>query len=94
MTRKHNNMKQLTIRNNDPELERALRGLAAREGISLNQAAVRLLRRGAGLRSEATPADVVGDSLDRLAGTWSDEEKDEFLAAVEPCEMIDESLWR
>ena len=33
----------------DKELGASLRGLAQREGLSLNQAALRLLRRGAGL---------------------------------------------
>ena len=93
MTHIRNRMYQITIRDSDPELSKALRALAAREGISLNQAAVRLLRRGAGLPVGPNRADVVGDSLDRLAGTWSEQQKDEFLRAVEACEMIDESLW-
>ena len=42
-------MKQLTVRGFDDDLERAIRQLARRERISLNQAALKLLRRGAGL---------------------------------------------
>ena len=49
----------------------------------------RSLRQGTG-----RPADCVGDSLDRLAGTWSEEESQDFLGAVEACEMVDEPLWR
>ena len=42
-------MKQLTIRGFDEDLDRAIRQLARRDGISLNRAALKLLRRGAGL---------------------------------------------
>ena len=41
-------MKQLTIRGFDEDLERAIRQLARRDGISLNRAALKLLRRGRG----------------------------------------------
>ena len=46
-------MNQLTVRGFDDELSDRLRGLARREGISLNQAALRLLRKGAGLPTAA-----------------------------------------
>ena len=42
-------MKQLTVRGFDDELAEAIRQLARRDGTSLNQAALKLLRRGAGL---------------------------------------------
>ena len=42
-------MNQITIRGLDDELSACLRRLAKREGLSLNQAALRLLRRGAAL---------------------------------------------
>ena len=42
-------MRQLTVRGFDDELSSAIQGLAQREGISLNKAALRLLRKGAGL---------------------------------------------
>ena len=87
-------LSQITIRDFGPDLENRLRRIAATEGISLNQAAIRLLRRGAGLQGTGGPADCVGDSLDRLAGTWSEEESQDFLGAVEACEMVDESLWQ
>ena len=40
------------------------------------------------------PANVVGDSLDPLIGSWSDAEEKEFLKRVDALERIDESLWR
>jgi plasmid stability protein len=87
-------MKQLTIRGFDEELERRLRGVARREGVSLNRAALILLRRGAGLRSPSEGPDVVGDSLDQLIGSWRAEEAREFDEAVSVFEAVDEELWR
>jgi plasmid stability protein len=87
-------MRQLTIRGFDDQLSRCIRGLAAREGISLNQAVLRLLRRGAGLGSESTGAHVVGSSLDHLMGTWTREEADEMERALDDLSRIDEAMWR
>lgn len=44
------------------------------------------------LQSAARPA-IVGNSLDHLIGTWSEEEEAEFLKAIEVFEEIDDSLW-
>jgi hypothetical protein len=87
-------MTQLTIRF-DRALEGRLRALAKRERISLNQAAVRLLRKGAGLE-DAPPAaaDCIGNTLDDLIGTWSADEATELAAAVAIFETIDEELWQ
>jgi hypothetical protein len=85
---------QLTIRGFDPELERRIRELAEREGISLNKAVLRLLRRGAGLEVPPDASNAIGAALDDLIGTWSDGEADALRSAVEVFESIDEALWR
>ena len=85
-------MKQLTIRGFDDDLTRRIQRLANREGISLNQAVLRLLRRGAGL-GETGHIDNVGTSLDHLIGTWTAEEAAEVERALEDFEEIDESMW-
>ena len=87
-------MHQLTVRGFDDELSRRLRRLAKRDGISLNQAALKLLRKGAGLADSAGGADTVGDSLDHLIGTWSAARADELDAALRELKTIDESAWR
>ena len=87
-------MKQLTIRGFDDELERRLREIAGEEGISLNKAALKLLRRGAGLQTEGAAPDVVGRSLDMFIGTWSAEQEEELLEAVQVFDQIDESFWK
>ena len=51
-------MKQLTVRGFDDELAEAIRQLARRDGTSLNQAALKLLRRGAGSRTARATAET------------------------------------
>jgi len=86
-------MTQLTVRGFDEDLERRLREIARRQGISLNRAALLLLRKGAGLDEPSGRANVVGDSLDHLAGTWSEAEAQEFQRAVGVFEEVDRELW-
>ena len=86
---------QLTLRGFDRDLERRLREVARQRQISLNKAAILLLRRGAGLEpDEAGAADVIGDSLDHLIGSWTAEEAREFEDAVAVFENIDDEIWR
>ena len=85
-------MKQLTVRGLGDELVRAIRRLAARDETSLNRAAVKLMRRGAGLADGPGP-DRIGPSLDDLIGTWSDAEADEVEQALRHFETIDEAMW-
>ncbi len=85
-------MHQLTIRGFDMELERHLRRVAGSLDLSLNKAALYLMRKGAGLEDEPS-ADVVGDSVDHLIGTWTAEDETEFRAAIRGFERIDEDLW-
>lgn len=83
---------QLTLRGLDPRLQREIRELARREGLSLNRAAVRLLEKGAGIRAPVE-ADTIGSSLDHLIGTWSDDDARAFLDSIEACEQVDRELW-
>ena len=85
-------MNQLTVRGLGDELVRAIRRLANRDDTSLNRAAVKLMRRGAGL-DDGQGADTVGSSLDHLIGTWSDAEADEFERALRHFETIDKGMW-
>jgi hypothetical protein len=85
--------KQLTIRMSDKELERAINQLARSEGISLNQAVLRILRRGAGLSRPGVGGNVVGSALDGLAGTWSEEESRAFEEALSDLEKPDGEFW-
>ena len=84
-------MKQLTVRGLGDDLVRAIRRLANRDGTSLNRAAVKLLRRGAGLAGPRS--DTVGSSLDHLIGTWSEAEAGEVERTLRHFDGIDEALW-
>lgn len=85
-------MKQLTIRGFDEDLAIRIKKLAHRDGISLNQAVLKLLRKGAGLDDKGS-SDAVGSSLDHLIGTWSAQEAEQIERAIEDFEEIDESMW-
>ena len=87
-------MKQLTVRGFDEDLKRAIRQLAQREGTSLNRAALRLLRRGAGLPDGQGDGKTIGSALDDLFGSWSEREAEEFNEALEVFETVDEAAWR
>jgi len=87
-------VRQLTVRGFDDELSSAIQGLAQREGISLNKAALRLLRKGAGLADGTEGRQKIGSSLDHLIGTWTQEQADEFDAALQEFEKIDEEMWK
>lgn len=85
-------MNQLTLRGFDEELAAHIQDLARREGISLNRAVMRLIRRGAGL--DHPEANVVGSSLDHLIGTWSKDEADRIDRALKDFSRIDEAMWK
>ncbi|MDE0192160.1 MAG: hypothetical protein OXQ90_12455 [Gammaproteobacteria bacterium] len=85
-------MNQLTIRGFDDELADYIRRLARREGISLNRAVMRLVRRGANL--DDPDADVIGSSLDHLMGTWTVDEADAIDRALQDFSVIDEAMWK
>lgn len=86
-------MNQLTIRGLDDELSAAVRRLAKNEGVSLNQAALRLLKKGADLIDSQENLNATGTSLDDLFGVWDQDEAESFDTALEIFETVDESAW-
>ncbi len=85
-------MYQLTVRGLDAELADSIRRLARQERMSVNQAVLRLLRRGAGLADDQGSVDTVGSSLDGFMGSWTRQQGDEMDRALQDIEGIDESL--
>ena len=83
---------QITLRGLDTQLSQFLRKLAKTEGLSLNQTALRLLKKAAGL-SEEKPETGIGTSLDSLFGTWTKEQAKEFEQSQRHFEKIDQDLW-
>ena len=82
---------ELTIRGIDVELSAAIRRLARREGISLNEAALRLLRKGAGHTAGVKGRETIGSSLDHLIGSWTAEEADAMDSALQDFETVGEA---
>lgn len=86
-------MRQLTIRGFGKDLEKAIRRIAREEGLSLNQAALKFMRAGAGVEGEPQKR-VLGSSLDWFIGRWTEGEERAFLRSVEWLERIDKELWK
>jgi hypothetical protein len=80
---------QYTIRNVPPEVNAALRKMAAREGTSLNESALTALRDGTAVE-ERGPA--LYHDLDELIGTWVDDP--EFDKALRMQHVVEKDLWK
>lgn len=87
-------MGQVTIRGLDEDLEARLERVAQERKLSLDKAALLLLRRGAGLSEKVAETPRIGSSLDGFIGSWESEREQEVLSAIEVFERIDEDLWR
>lgn len=83
-------MSQLTIRNLPPEIEQAIRRRARERHISINQSITELLSEAMGIPKSAEKQRDLSD----LAGTWSDEEAQEFEEALRRQRGIDEEIWQ
>lgn len=85
-------MTQLTLRGFDPELEKRLRDLAIRDNSSLNKAALKLMRRGAGMDTLTSPGQDIGDQLRQFAGQLSDADADAIDNAISESRQDDVML--
>jgi hypothetical protein len=85
-------MRQLTLRGFEPELERCLRALAARDQISLNKAALKLMRRGAGLESASASQPPIGDRIRQFGGYLAAEDKRAIDQAISDARQQDVDL--
>jgi hypothetical protein len=83
-------VKHLTIRNIPSEVAEALGKEKDRSHESLNQTVIDLLRRALGVRGRGEER----NGLAALAGTWTQEEYEEFEAGVASMEQLDEEQWR
>lgn len=81
----------ITIDNLDPTVLEGLRDEAQRRGVEVSALAKELLRRG--LWEATGPRDGPHHDLDALAGTWSDQDAEAFLAAIADLQRVDESIW-
>ena len=87
-------MNKLTLNQLDDDLIAAIRLAAERDNSTENEAALKLLRKGAGLEDVEPANGKVGNSLDDFIGTMSPEEAAEIDAAIRELRTIDKSMWR
>jgi len=80
---------QLTLRQIPEEVDRELRQQASRNGTSLNQTVIVVLRQGLGL----APFAKRRRDLSSL-GSWTAEEVDEFDRNTQIFRQIDDELWK
>lgn len=85
---------QITVRGLDAETQTHLRNMAKKRDASINQIAVMLIRKGAGVRLDDDGPETVGNSLDSFVGTWSPQQEKDFLNSIRDMEQVDEELWR
>jgi plasmid stability protein len=81
-------MRQLTIRELEPEIEEKIREIANRSGRSLNQVIKEIIYKE--FKKSKSPA----SSLRQLAGGWTRKEAAEFVVSIRSCEQIDEDMWK
>lgn len=83
-------MRYLTVRDVPADIAKALRTETRRREKSLNQTVIDLLRQALGLSWDSQET----NGLEKLAGTWSQEELDHFEHATAVFERIDEEEWK
>jgi len=86
-------MNQLTLRGFDDELGERLQELAEKEHLSLNKAALKLLRQATGLDVGEPSPKRVDSALDEFVGCWTPSEAREFDRQIKVFEQADPVLW-
>ena len=85
-------MNAITVRNLPPAVAKAVKEKARKEKLSLNKTIVKLLEAATGAQKGDTQ--VVHHDLDHLAGTWTEAEYQEFMAALREQRQIDPEMWK
>ena len=78
----------ITLRNIPPDVARAIRRKAKRDGTSLNRTVINMLCETVG----AKPACY--RDLDAFAGSWTKEQADEFDRTLAEQRKIDPEMWK
>ncbi len=82
-------MRQLTLREISPELEREIRRIANERGTSINRSVKALLAEALGVQQTSDKR----RDLSEFSGTWSEQEAAAFASATQVFEEIDEEVW-
>ena len=84
-------MRAITLRNIPPEVDRAIQK-RVRETGSINKAVISLLEECIGVQKKKSVRRY--HDLDKLAGSWSKREADEFDRALAEQRQIDKDMWQ
>jgi len=85
-------MKAITLRGIPPDVARKIQERADRLRLSLNAVVIQMLEEALGTTRPKQAR--CHDDLDFLAGTWSEQEAEEFDAAVADQRRIDPEVWK
>ncbi len=86
-------MKAVTIRGVDPELAEKLKATARKQGKSVNQLTIELIKTSLGLKKEKHFSREY-DDLDDLFGRWNEDEFKSINGKIDIERRIDPELWR
>ena len=84
-------MPNFSLRGIDENVSQTLKTKAASIGISVNALILNYINKGLGGSPNRR---AKHHDLDRLAGTWTNVERDEFLSVTNDFETIDTELWK
>ena len=88
---RHSN--QLTLRDLDPRILDEIERVAKAEGLSLNKAAAKILKAGAGIQDLSEPR-CIGAAVDRFVGSLSAREASRLTRSLRALERVDDELWK
>lgn len=86
-------MKTVTIRGIEPEVSERLKSRAAKQGKSINQLTIDIIKESLGLKKDKKYSREY-DDLDDLFGRWSEDEFKEVHAKITKERQIDQELWK
>ena len=85
-------MKVVTIRGIDPDMAERLKEVSSRQGKSINQLVLDILRQELGMEKRKRYTRTY-DDLDELFGRWSDSEFEQIQGSIDEERKIDPELW-
>jgi hypothetical protein len=84
---------QLTLRDLDPRVLAEIERVARVEGLSINKAAAKILKIGAGIQA-APESRCIGAAVDRFVGSLSATEASKLRQSLRVLEQVDDELWK
>jgi hypothetical protein len=85
-------MKAVTIRGIEPEVSEKLKFTAAKQGKSVNQLTIEIIKESLGFRKEKKFSREY-DDMDDLFGRWSEAEFIKISSKIAKERQIDQNLW-